>query len=194
MKLKFSAHVLINMIILLCFTLYFLMRQNYEFLVYAATILVLIWFIAKTDKIFSYTSIAKIGFSVWLLLHLLGGSIYINGTRLYDMILINVLGEPYNIFKYDQAIHLFCYFVMTIFFYSIVLYIARGNANKIVVSLVAALASLGLSAVNEIIEFSTVAFFASDGVGTYHNNALDLVFNLTGIILAIAIARPRAQL
>ena len=191
MKLKISVHALVNIIILLCFMIYFLMRQNYEFLVYAATILVLIWFIAKTDKIFSYTSIAKIGFSVWLLLHLLGGSVYINGTRLYDMILINVLGEPYNIFKYDQAIHLFCYFVMTIFIYSIVLYISRDKASRVVVSLITALASLGLSAINEIIEFSTVAFFASDGVGTYHNNALDLVFNLTGIILAIAIARPR---
>ena len=191
LKKILSSSPLVNIIILLGFTIYFLMRQNYEFLVYAATILVLIWFIAKTDKIFSYTSIAKIGFSLWLLLHLLGGSIYIKGTRLYDMILINVLGEPYYIFKYDQAIHLFCYFVMTIFIYSIVLYISRDKASKVVVTLITALASLGLSAINEIIEFSTVAFFASDGVGTYHNNALDLVFNLTGIILAIAIARSR---
>ncbi len=107
------------------------------------------------------------------------------------MMLIDVLGEPYNIFKYDQAIHLFCYFVMTIFIYSIVLYISRDKASKVVVTLITALASLGLSAINEIIEFSTVAFFASDGVGSYHNNALDLVFNFTGIVLAIAIARPR---
>ena len=192
MKLKLSTHTLVNIIILLGFMIYFLMNQNYEFLVYAATIVVLIWFIEKTDKIFNYTTLAKTGFSLWLLLHLLGGSVYINGIRLYDMVLIKVLGEPYNIFKYDQAIHLFCYFVMTIFIYSIVLYISRDKASKIVVSLIAALASLGLSAINEIIEFSTVAFFQTDGVGGYYNNALDLVFNLAGIILAIAIARPRA--
>ena len=191
LKGKSSMSTLVNIVILLGFTIYFLAKQNYEFLVYAATILLLIWFIARTDKIFNYTGIAKIGFSLWLFLHLLGGSVYINGTRLYDTILIKVLGEPYSIFKYDQAIHLFCYFVMTIFIYSIVLYISRDKASRIVVSLITALASLGLSAVNEIIEFSTVAFFASDGVGGYHNNALDLVFNLVGIILAIAIARPR---
>ena len=59
--------------------------------------------------------------------------------------------------------------------------------------MIAALASLGLSAINEIIEFSTVAFFNADGVGGYHNNALDLVFNLMGILLAIAIARPKGE-
>lgn len=44
---------------------------------------------------------------------------------------------------------------------------------------------MGVSAVNEIIELSAVVFFNSSGVGDYYNNALDMVFNLAGIMIAV---------
>ena len=100
---KISKNTLLNFIILSIFTIIFLVKQNYEFIIYAVTIGLLIYVIEKTNKRFGYSRIAKYGFSLWLLVHFLGGLIYVNGIRLYDLVLIPILGEPFNILKYDLA-------------------------------------------------------------------------------------------
>lgn len=194
MKNKLSRFAMANLVLVACFTVYFLAKQNFEFLIYAVSIWVFVFIIEKTDKTFKYGKPAKIGFMIWLFLHLLGGTVYIHGVRLYDRMLIDIAGEPFNIFKYDQAVHTYCYFVMTLFIHSIVLHISKKDANRITLGLITALGALGLSAVNEIIEFCAVVFFHSDGVGGYYNNALDLVFNLAGILLALVILRHGKKL
>ena len=50
-----------------------------------------------------------------------------------------------------------------------------------------ALASMGLGAVNEIIEFSAVVAVLDTGVGGYTNTALDLCFNGAGAVIAMLI-------
>jgi len=187
MNTKFSRFAAANLVVLLGFTVYFLARRNFEFLVYAVSLSLLVFIIEKTDRIFRYGKAAKAGFTVWLLLHLLGGTLYLKGVRLYDMMLIPIAGEPYNILRYDQVIHAFCYFVMTFFLDAVVMYLGRRDAPKFTLGLITGLAALGLSAVNEIIEFGAVVFFHSSGVGGYYNNALDLVFNLLGILVALGV-------
>jgi hypothetical protein len=49
-----------------------------------------------------------------------------------------------------------------------------------------AFASMGLGAVNEIIEFVAVLVFPQTNVGGYANTALDLVFNSFGAIFSVA--------
>ena len=51
--------------------------------------------------------------------------------------------------------------------------------------LIAILGAIGLGAVNEIIEFISVLLFPGNGVGGYVNNAIDLVFNTLGAVIAI---------
>ncbi|MDD4290155.1 MAG: DUF2238 domain-containing protein, partial [Patescibacteria group bacterium] len=137
----------------------------------------------KTDKKFNYPQIAKIGFATWLLLHFLGGSLKINGIRLYDTILIPIFAEPLNIFRYDQLLHAFCYFVFVFFVYSIVKNNLKEDIKKGVTLFIIVLIAEGIGAINEIIELSTVIFFHTQGVGNYYNNALDLVFNLIGALI-----------
>jgi len=185
---KISKPTLVNIVLLAGFTVYYLVQLNSEFLIYVVTISAMIYLIEKTDRVFTYGRPAKIGFSTWLFLHLGGGAFKINGTRWYDTILIDIVGEPYHILKYDQAIHTFCYFVITLFIYAVVRHISKEKANPLAICLITALAAMGVSAMNEIIEFSAVVAFNSSGVGGYYNNALDLVFNLAGVIPAIAIA------
>ena len=185
---KISKSTLVNIVVLAGFTIYYLTQLNFEFLVYAVTLTAVIYLIEKTDRVFDYGLPAKIGFSTWLFLHLGGGAFYINGRRWYDTILIDIVGEPYHILKYDQALHTFCYFVITLFIYAVVRHISKETANRLVICLITALAAMGVSAANEIIEFSAVVVFNSDGVGGYYNNALDLVFNLAGVIPAIPVA------
>ena len=174
-------------IILAFFTIIFLIKTNYEFLLYAAVLLAIIYIIAKTDKIFHYSSFAKWGFGTLLFLHLSGGAFYIKGTRLYDIILIPILGEPFNILKYDQIMHIFIYFVIALFVYAVVIHIVDKKANRIFIGVIAFLATIGLGALYEIIEFSTVVLFSSTGVGNYYNNALDLIFNAIGALIALVL-------
>tara|TARA_Y100000310_G_scaffold100335_1_gene98197 strand:- start:1641 stop:2129 length:489 start_codon:yes stop_codon:yes gene_type:complete len=157
---------------------------------YAVSILILIFIVEKTDKIFNYPKLAKWFFSLWLFSHLAGGTFRFAGQRLYDIILIPILAEPFNILKYDQFVHGFCYFVFVLFVYSIVLHISNKKANKFLIAFIAVLAAASIGAINEIIEFITVIFFnAADAVGEYYNTILDLVFNFIGAIIGVFVAR-----
>jgi hypothetical protein len=52
-------------------------------------------------------------------------------------------------------------------------------------SLVLAMAGLGLGAVNEIIEFTATVIMTETGVGGYVNTALDLVADMIGSVGAV---------
>ncbi len=175
--------VYLNVLILLFFTLFFIFKKNYEFISYTIVLGILIFVLAKSDKIFNYSKIAKFGFTIWMLLHLSGGSFYVNGTKLYDLILIPILGEPFNFLKYDQFVHFFCYVVLTLFVYAIIKKMSRKETSKKLIGFISVLSGVGIGAFNEIIEFLTVVFFQATGVGGYYNNALDLVFNTLGAML-----------
>lgn len=175
-------------LILSLFTLFFIIKQNYEFLLYTFVLGALIFAIAKSDKIFHYPNFAKWGLTLWLFLHLSGGSFYIGQTKLYDFVLIKLVGEPYNILRYDQLIHFYCYIIITLLFFPIVLNFTKKNPNKFLLGLTLILSGVGIGAINEIIEFSTVALFGATGVGDYTNNALDLVFNLMGVFVGTIIS------
>jgi putative membrane protein len=175
----------LSAIILAVFTILFVIRGNYEFLIYAFTLFPLIWIVTKTDKMFNYSGLAKWGFAVWMFLHVIGGSIKFHGVRLYDTIFFNLVADPYNILRYDQVIHTFCYFVFTLFVYAVVVSMSKPKTNKLQIMIIAFIGSMGVSALNEIIEFGAVAFLGSEGVGGYFNNALDLVFNAIGAVAAL---------
>ncbi|HNV96816.1 MAG TPA: DUF2238 domain-containing protein [bacterium] len=182
-KLQKNLGMYLSSLILIIFTIIFLIKGNFEFITYTISIGFLIFIIIKTDKKFNYPQIAKFGFAIWLLLHFLGGSLKINGIRLYDTILIPIFSEPLNIFRYDQLLHTFCYFVFVFFVYSVVKNSLKENISKGMTLFIIVLIAEGIGAINEIIELSTVVFFHTQGVGNYYNNALDLVFNLIGAML-----------
>lgn len=182
----------LSALILLVFTAYFVAVGNFEFLIYTATLGLLIWILGISDRKFHYFQSAKWGFAIWLFGHLGGGAIRINGERLYDTILLDLVGDPFFILRYDQAIHIFCYFVITLLIYSILLSVVRerwSRRDRFVIGLIAFLSGMGVSALNEIIEFSTVVFFGATGVGGYYNNAIDLVFNTIGALVAVFFMR-----
>ena len=159
-----------------------IVSQNYEFLLYAVTVVILIVILYKTDQYFKYKKLGLWLFNIWLILHILGGLASFQGVRLYDLMLLNLVGDPYNILKYDQFVHFYCYVVMSILMWSVVHNIMKQNASSVVVCVVTILAASSLGAINEIIEFFAVIAFGSDGVGGYINTAIDLVANLLGAI------------
>lgn len=176
---------IISYVVLGVSTLYFIMQGNNEFLIYASTLVILITLLYKLDNYFRFFSEGKWLFLIWLIMHMAGGTLYIGETRLYDYIFLPLIGEPYNVLKYDQFVHFFCYIVMTMLMYSVLIKITKSKPNKIIFSIILILAASSVGAVNEIIEFCAVIFFQSEGVGGYYNTAIDLVANVLGSIAAV---------
>ena len=56
-------------------------------------------------------------------------------------------------------------------------------------SIVIAMAGLGVGGLNEIIEFIATVVMPETGVGGYMNTALDLVADLVGAVLAVIFLR-----
>ncbi len=173
-------------VFLICYLFFYLAKQNYEFVTYILVVFIAIGIVMWTDKLFDYTTIAIWGFSIWVLLHMLGGSVDIGKVRLYDLILIPLVGEPYNILRFDQFIHFFCYVVIAMLLYSIAKKHLKSESGM--TSFIVMMAALGIGGLNEIIEFGTVVIFNTTGVGGYYNTALDLVFNLIGAIVGVMLA------
>lgn len=192
--LKQAYHWVLSGAILALATLYFMIMKNYEFLIYAATLTILIGLLAWADRKLQFLPIAKWGFLIWMILHMAGGSIFIGKTRLYDLILIPLIGEPYSVLKYDQFVHFFCYLVMTALIFSVLKMISVPSPNRFVFILILVLAGSSVGAMNEIIEFAAVVFFGSTGVGGYHNTCIDLIMNLSGAVCSALILSKKIQI
>jgi hypothetical protein len=84
LKKRIALTTWVNVFIIGVFTTFFLIKGNYEFLFYAFTLGIVVFIIEKTDRIFNYSNLAKIGFNIWLFSHFSGGTFKIAGTKLYD--------------------------------------------------------------------------------------------------------------
>ena len=173
-------------ITLAVFTAFFVLKGNREFLLYAATLSILILLVQWSGRRLHYPAGVLWCFLLWLVLHMCGGFVHLGGVRLYDITLMPLVGAPYHILRYDQFVHAFCYFTLGGLLKTIVVAQAAPDAPRRGLAMMTLLAALGVGALNEIIEFAAVAWFGSDGVGDYFNNALDNVFNAAGALAALA--------
>ena len=87
-----------NILYLAVATIYFIFNKNYEFLIYVGVITLVLALILSTNHKINYPNPLLWGMTFWGLLHMLGGSVYIGGTRLYDLMLVPLTHE---IFRYD---------------------------------------------------------------------------------------------
>ena len=114
-----------------------------------------------------------------------GGSIRVNGMVLYNLMLINLVGEPYNILRYDQFVHIIGFGAATLAMYYLLRPLLKQKIKKWTsLSIIVIMAGLGIGALNEIVEFVAVIIVAQTGVGGYLNTALDLVSDLIGAVIA----------
>jgi len=126
------------------------------------------------------------GMTGWSLLHMAGGGIFIKGVKLYATMLITLVGEPYNILKYDQFVHAYGFAIATMIVFALLKpSLSRLGTRNIPIIIVLLAGGLGFGALNEIIEFFAVVIAPSTGVGGYYNTALDLVFNAIGSGMAV---------
>lgn len=185
MKKSLKFQIFLTYAFILAMLIYFVSIGNYEFIGYAAVVGLLFYIIIFLDKKYDFPASSIWFFSGWVVLHFLGGAVYIGDTKLYDLLLINIFngGGEFMILKYDQFVHAYCYFAFSILIYFILKKHMKSNKGPALV-VFTILSAIGIGLLNEIIEFGMVIFAdAAEAVGGYYNTALDLVFNLIGALM-----------
>ena len=178
-----------NLVMLVSFSTYFILSRNYEFIIYVGVIIAILSLIFYTKDRVNYPILCLWGLTLWALMHMAGGTIYLGETRLYELILIPI-SDTYEIFKYDQFVHILGFGVATYIFYGILRSILRKDLQKwTALSIIVVMVGLGIGALNEVIEFFITVIAPSTGVGGYINTSLDLVADLIGAICALIIIR-----
>ncbi len=191
MKREHVILLIINLALIIGFGAAFLVRLNYEFIIYVGVIILFLTLIGLSIKKVEYTLGSLVGLTVWSALHLAGGGIPVGKGRLYDTILIP-MSKAYPIFRYDQLVHIFGFGAATLVMYSLLRRPLKDKSrNPIALSVVVIMAGLGAGALNEILEFVVSVVVPASGVGGYLNTSLDLCANLIGAVLGMLYIRIR---
>ncbi|MBX3321698.1 MAG: DUF2238 domain-containing protein [Phycisphaeraceae bacterium] len=162
-------------------------QGNLEFVFYTIVMGVFIGFILFVDSRVRFTRLTLWLLATWGLLHMAGGTVKIpdaltDGDKnvLYALRLVSWVP------RYDQFVHVFGFFVAALACAES-LAAAFGRGKRAVLSagvcFGVALMSMGLGAVNEVLEFAVTLFVEDHGVGGYVNTGWDLVCNGIGAVL-----------
>lgn len=178
--------LIVNMAIIISFAIYYLMRNNLEFLIYIGVIVFFLILIIITNEKVNYPNGILWGLTFWAFLHMAGGSLDIKGLRLYEVMIIPITE---NIFRFDQFVHIVGFTVATLVIYHLLKPLLKTNPKWTTLSIVIIMAGLGLGALNEIVEFIATVIAPKTGVGGYLNTSLDLISDLIGALIGMIIIR-----
>ena len=176
-----------TIVYLLYFGQFYVRELNYEFIAYAGLILVIIVALYGTLHLTKFPLYIVAGLSIWGLLHMMGGSVMTSDGVLYAWKMYPFFdgGGDFYILKFDQLVHGGLYGVVALMFLHLLREVAGIRTHTGLVAVIAIMASLGVSAINEIIEFTAVVLAPETGVGGYYNTLLDIIFNFAGACFAV---------
>ena len=188
MNKKFLYLGVFTLTYLLLGGIYFLQDFNLEFVIYIAVIMAIFGGVLLLHKSVRFPMWMLWMLSVWGLMHVLGGAVptsdgVLFAHRIYPFL---DLGGEFYILKYDQVVHLYLYGLVAVMAHHLIRQQLNISGHNKLMFVLAVLASVGVSALNEIMEF-LISIFMVNGVGGYENTMLDICFNLTGALLAVAI-------
>ncbi|MEK6848415.1 MAG: DUF2238 domain-containing protein [Nanoarchaeota archaeon] len=183
--------LIVNVLAILIFSLLFIKQKNYEFIIYVGVIVFFLLLILFTNSRVNYPNSILWGLTLWAVLHMSGGGLYPGGTRLYEIILIPI-STAYEVFKYDQFVHIIGFGVATLAMYAVLKPKLKPIHGKwVALGIIIVMAGLGVGALNEMLEFLATILAPETGVGGYVNTSLDIVADLIGALLAFAYIRLR---
>lgn len=185
--------LIVNICFLLFFAVLFCFRKNYEFLMYIGVIIFFLFIIIATNEKVHYPNSVLWGLTLWAFLHMSGGGLYVRGIKLYEIMILPISGT-YQIFRFDQLVHIIGFGVATLVMYYILKPVLIPGLNKwAALSIIIVMSGLGVGALNEIVEFLATVILPETGVGGYINTSLDLVADLIGAIFALIFIRVRER-
>ncbi len=167
--------------------IYFLRDLNLEFVIYVAVIVVIFGGVFSTLKYTQFPVWMLWLLSLWGLMHVAGGAVQTVDGVLFAYKIYPFIdnGGEFYILKYDQVVHGYLYALVALMSYHTLRVPLRIAANTFLVALAAALISLGISGLNEIMEFLIAVNLERNGVGGYENAMIDLCFNWGGAAIAV---------
>lgn len=192
--MKFSknlwAIIAFNALYIIGFAVYYASIKNYEFLWYILVLVAIALLVLFTLKKTKLDNFALWGLSIWGLLHMMGGGLIINGQTLYKFRILEIIdkGGDFFILKMDQAIHFYGFAIAAIVVFQLLSIGFDVRRYPKTALLLAWLGSMGLGALNEIVEFIAFVIIANTGVGDLYNTGLDLIFNMLGALVGSLIA------
>lgn len=124
---------------------------------------------------------------------MIAGGFRINGNTIYAIRLIDIVnhGGDFYVLKMDQVIHFYGFAVAAIVVYQIIAPSLKNGITKRKAVFLAWIGSMGLGALNEIVEFTAFLSFPKTGVGDVYNTGFDLIFNMLGAIAGSLISASR---
>jgi hypothetical protein len=191
MKKSYLGILIFNLAYLIIFGVYYWGIQNYEFLWYIGVIVVLGIVVAFNLHREIFDNLILWLLSVWGLVHMIGGGVRIAGSTVYSLKLIEIINksDQFYVLKMDQVIHFYGFLVSAILVYKLI--IATGanisKSPKLMIFL-SWIGSMGLGALNEVVEFLAFVSLDKTGVGDLYNTGLDLIFNSIGALFGAFIA------
>ena len=186
--------LLFNSIYVSAFTLYYVARQNFEFLMYIGVLVFFFVLIFWTLPKSKFSPAILWGLSIWGLLHMAGGGVPVGEGVLYDLMLVPLVSRgELRILRYDQVVHCFGFGVTTLVGFHLLAPYLNERTNWKVIYWVLIGFGMGMGALNEIVEFSATVLMPDTGVGGYINTALDLVFNFLGSLVAVLLIHRKVR-
>jgi hypothetical protein len=167
--------------------LYFARDLNLEFVIYIAVIVAIFAGVFGTLRWTKFPVWMLWLLSIWGLMHVAGGAVQTSdgvlfAYRIYPFL---DLGGDFYILKYDQVVHAYLYGLVALMTHHALRVPLAVKGHGFLVALMAIMASLGVSGMNEIMEFLIAVTVERNGVGGYENAMLDLIFNFSGATLAV---------
>lgn len=169
------------------FSAYFVHHANIEFIGYVGVIVLIFSLLYTTLDKTRIPAPILAGISMWGLLHMLGGSLQTENGVLYTWKIFPFFdgGGEFYVLKFDQLVHAYLYAVVALLFLHLLRNYLANRHSQILIGFIALTASVGVGALNEVIEFIAVLTVPDNGVGGYYNTVLDIVFNFIGALLAV---------
>ena len=142
---------------------------------YAAEMILLFWLVLVADRYVGFTTPVLWCLVAWAILHMAGGLVVTGHSRvLYN----ESLGVPG--IHYDRVVHAFGFGVATAACWQALRRYPPAPVPTVGLVTLAALAGLGLGALNETAEFLMTRVSAGTSIGGYRNTGFDLISNTIG--------------
>lgn len=177
-----------TLVYFLGFSAWFLLAGNWEFLIYVATMALLIALVGVNLRRAEFPLAMLWALSLWGLLHMAGGGIRVGEGVLYGLVLLPLYSDGANeltLLKYDQVVHAYGFGVTAWVLRHLLQRHFPATRGSWTAAAYPLLGAMGLGSLNEIIEFTAVLATPETGVGGYYNTLLDLVFNTLGAGIAM---------
>lgn len=177
LKKEVIAFVIYTLIALI-FLIISIKNKNYEYVYYNLIMIVSFPIILILNKKLHLKFHIFLGLLALSVSHLAGGNILINQIPLYQNYFLSI--------HYDKIVHFLGSTIIALLVYNFLNPLLKKKEEKkpILILFLVFIITVGIGAMNEIIEFMAQILFDKTIVGDYKNNAMDLVINGAGALFA----------